>query len=321
MASGHRPWFSTPANTALPELDLSGISTVANRELEEGELSQTSNSHPQTPASYLSRVEESSKAVLRGQTGDFEGDDEGSGVRGKKPGSLSGWAGDGETSDTGRDSSKFFLRTPWDENKDCSKNPGARGDSTIPFSSSPHQSLLGALPWQRQPAATPMSFLSRLAAAREEPLFPSSVENGSGHSSHKELFQETLLPNGSGDSPPRGALQDGLVAPKGRSVTFNQEPTVFNIYEREESFDLSAAGNHLSFDATIVQSSPFVHSSPDMFRKSQVQEELPTDNVFFKKPLAPPARIFSTSSSQTLPLAPCNENLSQGASQVIVRFC
>ena len=240
---------------------------------------------------------------------------------GKKPGSLSGWAGDGETSDTGRDSSKFFLRTPWDENKDCSKNPGARGDSTIPFSSSPHQSLLGALPWQRQPAATPMSFLSRLAAAREEPLFPSSVENGSGHSSHKELFQETLLPNGSGDSPPRGALQDGLVAPKGRSVTFNQEPTVFNIYEREESFDLSAAGNHLSFDATIVQSSPFVHSSPDMFRMSQVQEELPTDNVFFKKPLAPPARIFSTSSSQTLQLAPCNENLSQGASQVIVRFC
>ena len=295
MASGHRRWFSTPANTAPPELELSGISTVANRELEEGELSQTSNSHLRSPASNLSRVEESSKAVLRGQTADFEGDDE---ATSNNPGSLSGWAGGEETSDTGRDSSKFFLRTPWPENKDSSKNLGARGDSSFPFSSSPHQSLLGALPWQRQPAATSMPFLARLAGGREEPLFPSSVEGGSG------------------DSPSRGAWQDGLVAPKGRSVTFNQEPTVFNIYEREESFDLSAAGNQLSFDATFAPT--IVQPSQDMFEMSQVEQELPTDNVF-KRPLAPPTRIFSASSSEALPPVERagNENLSQGASQVI----
>ena len=307
MASGRRPWFSTPANTAPPELDLSSISTVANRELEEGELSQTSNSHPQTPAYNLSR-QESSKAVLRGQTEEY-GESGGSGVRSKNPGSLSGWVGDGETNDTGRDSSKFFLRTPWCENKDSSKNFDGRGDSSFPFSSSPHQSmetpLLGVLPWQRHPpAATSMSFLPRLADARKEPLFPSSVDGGSGRSLS------------------RGGWQTNLVAPRGRSVTFNQEPTVFNIYEREEeSFDLSAAGN--PFDATqcpptVVPSSPLAHSSPDMFGMSQVQEELPMDNVF-KRPLAPPTRIFSASSSDAQPPVEkaVNENLSQGASQVI----
>ena len=89
---------------------------------------------------------------------------------------------------------------------------------------------------------------------------------------------------------------------------------MFNIYEREESFDLSAAGNQLSFDATIVQ-----HSSPDMFGMSQVEEELPTENVF-KRPLAPPTRIFSASSSEALPplQRPANENRSQPASQVFI---
>ena len=105
-------------------------------------------------------------------------------------------------------------------------------------------------------------------------------------------------------------------------MTFNQEPTVFNIYKRkEESFDLSAAGN--PFDVTqcppnVVPSSPLAHSSPDMFSMSQVQEELPMDNVF-KRPLAPPTRIFSASSSDAQPPIEkaVNENLSQGASQVI----
>ena len=79
-------------------------------------------------------------------------------------------------------------------------------------------------------------------------------------------------------------------------MTFNQEPIVFNIYEREEeSFDLSAAGN--LFDAThcppiIVPSSPLAHSSTEMFGMSQMQEELPMYNV--EKAV--------------------NENLSQGAS-------
>ena len=307
MASGHhRPWISTPANTVPPELDLSDISTMANKELEEGELSQTSNSHPRSPASNLGRGD-SSKAVLREETEDCgEGDDDGSGFRSRKLGSLSGWVGDGETSDTGRDTSKFFLRTPCGENKDSSKNLGARGDSSFPFSS-PHQSaeasLLGALPWQRHPAAVPsLSFLprSRLPSATEKPLFPRSVERGSVD------FPSSL----------RVACQDGLLAPRGRSVTFNQEPTVFNIYEREESFDLSAAANQLSFDATIVQPSPpQAHSSPDS--GSQVYEELPTDNVF-KRPLAPPTRIISASSSDALSHVKkaVNENLSQGASQV-----
>ena len=99
-------------------------------------------------------------------------------------------------------------------------------------------------------------------------------------------------------------------------MTFNQEPTVFNIYEREESFDLSAAANQLSFDTTINQPlPPRAHSSPDS--GSQVQEELPTDNVF-KRPLAPPTRIISASSADALSHVKkaLNENLSQAASQV-----
>ena len=99
-----RPWFSTPANPAPPVLNLSGISTVANKELEEGELSQTSNSHQLSHFSNLSRVE-SSKAVFRGQTEDsFERD--GGAVEDTNFGSLSGWAGDGETSEA---SSKLFC--------------------------------------------------------------------------------------------------------------------------------------------------------------------------------------------------------------------
>ena len=88
-----RPWFSTPANPAPPVLNLSGISTVANKELEEGELSQTSNSHQLSHFSNLSRVE-SSKAVFRGQTEDsFERN--GGAVEDTNFRSLSGWAGDG----------------------------------------------------------------------------------------------------------------------------------------------------------------------------------------------------------------------------------
>ena len=101
-----RPWFSTPANPAPPVLNLSGISTVANKELEEGELSQTSNSHQLSHFSNLSRVE-SSKAVFRGQTEDsYERD--GSAVEETNSRSLRGWAGNREISGA---SSKSFCKS------------------------------------------------------------------------------------------------------------------------------------------------------------------------------------------------------------------
>ena len=118
------------------------------------------------------------------------------------------------------------------------------------------------------------------------------------------------------DSLSRGTWQAGLNAARGRSVTFGLEP-VFNIYEREESFDLSAAGNQLSGNDTHfpanVPPSPLTLSSPDMFA---VEENLPIDDVF-KRPLAPSTRVFAASSPVALHAGEraAIESTFQGASQ------
>ena len=300
---GRRPWSSTPANVAPgPQLNLSGISAVATRELEEGELSQTSNSHQMSLGSDLSMVE-SSKAVFRGQTEECSGGI-GSPFQSENLGSLSGWAGDRETSDAGIDSSKRFIRTPSGENNDSSKNIGGRGDSSFLFSLPPQQSFRKAsqssVPsWSHPDISKPS--LPRLPQAREE---PDSAEGMSF------------------DSLSRGTWQAGLNAARGRSVTFGLEP-VFNIYEREESFDLSAAGNQLSVNDTHfpanVPPSPLTLSSPDMFAVSQVEENLPIDDVF-KRPLAPSTRVFAASSPVALHAGEraAIESTFQGVSQVTV---
>ena len=276
------PWFSTPANPAPPVLNLSGISTVANKELEEGELSQTSNSHQLSHFSNLSRVE-SSKAVFRGQTEDsFEGD--GGAVEDTKFRSLSGWAGDGETSGA---SSKFFCKSPLGENIDSSKNLCPGGDLSFAFPASPqvaYKSSKSSAPWPRQSSSS-MSLGSPLGEVRGAPIFSGSLEERS-----------------------RDPWQSRVTAPEGRSVNFNQEPIVFNIYDREESleFDLSGAAASLSPFEAPLPPSRIPHSQVELSSSGSfenVHEEETMEDVLFKRPLAPPTRVFSASSSEAPPPA------------------
>ena len=161
----------------------------------------------------------------------------------------------------GMASSKFELQSPWGASNESSKHPFRfEGNHSLSSGDASH--------FHFSPAASP-----KVSLGLEEP----SLNPG--------LPSPLPAPTSGPWRPSNSASRP----PGGRSVTFNQDPDVFAVYDREESWEQSPASSQSLFGDGFLGARP----------RTPLVPSPRSDEEVFKLPTAPPGSSRTSTSSET----------------------
>ena len=179
----------------------------------------------------------------------------------------------------GMESSKFELQSPWGASNESSKHPFRfEGNRSLSSGDASH--------FHFSPAASP-----KVSWGLEEQSFNPGLPSPLPAPTPWGLEEQSLNPGLPSPLPaptsgPWLPSHSGSRPPGGRSVTFNQDPDVFAVYDREESWEQSPASSQSLFGDGFLGARP----------RTPLVPSPRSDEAVFKRPTAPPGSRTSTSS-------------------------